>query len=141
MNLRDAIEKIVEQSGLLLYDIETESREGHGTYRVLLHSSEGGVTLDQCEKIARLLSPLMDTNPPFGGAYSLEVSSPGVERPLKNRRHYELSLGELVKLTTKENKKIVGKLLEAVDEGVRVEGQESMIPYSQISRARTYFEW
>ncbi|MEF3192257.1 MAG: ribosome maturation factor RimP [Campylobacterales bacterium] len=139
-HLYDTIEKIVTQAGLSLYDIELQTHGGRNIFRIILKGKDG-VSLDHCEEIARIVSPILDTNPPFSTAYSLEVSSPGIERPLKTERHYQLSVGELVKVTTKDGQKIQGKLLDVDSEGIVVEGHDAKIPFAMISKARTYFEW
>lgn len=136
---KERLSKIVQTCGVEFYDAETVVEGERKIFRVYIHSASG-VTIDKCEEVSKILSPIFDVEPPVGGNYVLEVSSPGIERSLKNPEHFKMSVGELVKIRAQEGIKCEGKLLEADDEGVVIEGCEK-VKYENISRARTYFVW
>ncbi|MDR1976480.1 MAG: ribosome maturation factor RimP [Campylobacteraceae bacterium] len=133
------IEKIIEERGAKLYDFESAIENGHKIFRVYI-TCEGGVTLEKCEEISKIISPVLDLNPPVSGKYFLEVSSPGIERALKLPKHFKASVGEKVKIKLNNAEKIEGVLVSANDEAVLVEGF-GLINYSDINKAKTYFEW
>jgi ribosome maturation factor RimP len=136
--MKDIIKQIVEDNGCKLYDITlTEEADNH-YYRVYIQK-EGGVSLEDCEKINRLISPILDVNEPTSEKYFLEVSSPGIERPLKTKEHFESSIGELVKITTTSGEKIEGKLQAVEDNKINVKNK--IINLDNVKKARTYFEW
>lgn len=107
-------------------------------------TAQGGVTLDKCADVTNILSPILDLEPPVSGTYTLEVSSPGIERALKTKHHFECSLGEVVKIKLINTDKIIGKLEEVNDKAIVVleENEEkTTIPFDEIEKARTYFQW
>jgi ribosome maturation factor RimP len=140
--IRDSIEKIVGSFDAKLYDIETVTEFDETILRVMI-TKEGGVNLDLCADISRELSLFLDVNPPMEQAYRLEVSSPGIERKLTKPHHFQSSKGEKVKLKIVDEGQLVGTLKSADDNGivVDVDGVDRKINYSQINKARTYFEW
>jgi len=141
-DIRDSIAKIVGSFGAKLYDIETVTEFDDTILRVMI-TKEGGVNLDLCADISRELSLFLDVNLPMEQAYRLEVSSPGIERKLTKPHHFQSSLNEKVKLKIAEEGQIIGMLKSADDNGIviDVDGVERKINYSQINKARTYFEW
>ena len=143
MSLESDIKNIVESLGLSLYDIVTVSEGGETIYRVLIKSKEG-VSLDQCAEVTHMLNPLLDVTPPIKGEYRLEVSSPGIERKLKTLEHFASSIGEKVKMVLISNEVLKGQLLKVEDNLVTIEDEqvgEQTVPYDEITKASTYFEW
>ena len=103
-------------------------QEGRWVLRLIV-DGEGGVGLDHLAQISELASRLLDVEDPIAGEYALEVSSPGLFRPLSERRHFEQSIGKLAKLTLssdclpeRKNKVLRGRI-EAL---VEVDGQEAV---------------
>lgn len=137
----DNLDKLVRECGVELYDSEIANENGRGIFRVYI-TKDGGVSLDDCEKVSRLLSPIFDVTPPVSGDYNLEVSSPGLERKLSKPSHFKSSVGELVKVQT-EAEKFAGRLVKADEESVAVENEEGIfeINISEIKKAKTYLEW
>ena len=123
----DNLDKLVRECGVELYDSEIANENGRAIFRVYI-TKDGGVSLDDCEKVSRLLSPIFDVTPPVSGDYNLEVSSPGLERKLSKPSHFKASVGELVK---------------ANEESIAVENEEGIfeINISEIKKAKTYLEW
>ena len=137
----DNLDKLVRECGVELYDSEIANENGRTIFRVYI-TKNGGVSLDDCEKVSRLLSPIFDVTPPVSGDYNLEVSSPGLERKLSKPSHFKSSIGELVKIQT-EAEKFAGRLVKADEDGIAVENEEGIfeINISEIKKAKTYLEW
>jgi ribosome maturation factor RimP len=140
--MENEIKKIVENFGAKLYDTETQ-RAGDGTIFRVLIMADGGVDLDLCAKISRVLSPYFDTNPPVRGQYFLEVSSPGIERSLTKIEHFVYSIGDKVKLKVTDAGKVEGILKSANNDTIVVETTDVEVSFKlpQIIKAKTYFEW
>ncbi len=113
-----------------------------------------GVTVDECAKVSRALEPWLDEHGALSERYVLEVSSPGVERPLVRGRDFERFRGERVAVAGKEllaglSTRLEGELLGLEGEGSEKEavrlrlpsGREVSVPRSQIRKANLVFEW
>jgi len=143
MSLESDIKSVVESVGVELYDIQTLNENGETIYRVSIVSKSGETDLKKCVEITHLLSPLLDVTPPVKGEYRLEVSSPGIERKLKKSEHYLLSIGENIEIKLFSTQRVRGKLI-AFDEGkitLITDVGEECFDLSDISSAKTYFEW
>ncbi len=142
MNPEERIRGIVRSHGAELYDTEIVTENDRTIYRVYV-TKEGGVDLDTCAAISYDISPLLDLEPPVSGPYSLEVSSPGVERTLRKPEHFRHSVGERLKVKLQGGEKLRGHLEAADEEGItlRTKEGERNIPYGEILKARTYFDW
>ncbi len=139
----EIIKNIIEESGAIFYDSEVVSENGIKIFRIYI-TSKDGVTLDLCAKISRIISPILDLNPPISGNYTLEVSSPGVERSLKNDAQFRGSIGENLKIKLINTDKIVGrlnsfdgKILEIIED----DGEYIKIDIEDIDKAKTYYKW
>ena len=143
------INPIVSDLGLDLYDIEYSG----GILRVVVDTQPGGpegVSLDNISLITRLVSREFDHSDPIPGRYTLEVSSPGLERTLREPRHFHREVGKViaVKLESPLNgeRRVQGDLVAANEEGITVRltdknMTEVNIPFSNIDRAKTVFNW
>lgn len=142
MNLEESIEMTVKGCGVELYDMVTTKENDRDIFRVYI-TAKGGVNLDKCAEVSRLISPLLDVEEPLRGKYNLEVSSPGIERKLKNPQHYIASVGEKVKIKDFDKNILKGELISADKNEIKVstEHGEEIISYDEISSASTYFEW
>lgn len=143
MSLETDIQKMVESLGLSLYDTAIMNENEQTIYRISV-TAPGGVSLDQCVEATHLISPLLDVNPPVGGEYRLEVSSPGIERKLKTLDHFAKSVGEKVSCSTITKEKFEGELVGVEAEEILIktkEGEVARVPFRSISKAKTYFEW
>lgn len=134
---------LVEAAGLELYDAEV----GRGLVRVTV-TKPGGVDLDALSALNSTLSAWLDEHDSMPGHYTLEVSSPGLERPLRVPSHFQGALGEAVTLrVVKEGApavRVSGTLRTADDAGVEVvtnDGDVVVARYDEVERARTVFEW
>lgn len=132
-----------------LYDISTVSEFDETIYRISVLSAEivdgkrSQVGLDACAELSRMISPLLDVTPPVSGDYRMEVGSPGIERKLNTIKHFSLSVGDKVSLLLNDKTKLRGTLtkVDGSKISVDVEGEETTIDYSEINKAKTYFEW
>ncbi len=103
---------------------------------------EDGVTVDDCERVSREVSSLLDVADPIPGSYTLEVSSPGFDRILFNREHYAESVGETLDLTVAEpmegRRRFIGRLKMLDDDQVVIEAEASeyRLTLSNIQKAR-----
>lgn len=128
-----------------LYDLEYRG----GTLRVTVDAPQGSVDLDQIALATRLISRELDHEDPVPGHYTLEVTSPGLERSLRTPAHYARSLGATVAVRLRDigeggERRVHGVLESADDDGITVRtdgGEARTIPYSHIDRAKTVFVW
>ena len=136
---------IVESEGLELVDIEFQ-REGRGWVLRVYIDKAGGVTLNDCTIVSQQLSALLDIEDPIDTAYTLEVSSPGLTRPLKKEEDYKKYEGHLVQIKTYQpinGQKIFRGTLLGIEEGivkVEIKGKIYEIPLDSIAKANLDFE-
>jgi ribosome maturation factor RimP len=146
------IEPVVGHLGLRLYDVELAGATGRArTLRVLVDRVDGsGVDLDAITDATRELSAALDADPAaarvLSAAYTLEVSSPGLERPLRRPDHWSGLEGELVSLKTRVDGATVrlrGTVTAADDTGIELEvdGAPQRVAFDDMTQARTVFEW
>lgn len=143
---------IVADLKLDLYDLEMRS----GTLRITLDSppgSEGGISLDSLALASRLISKELDAADPMPGRYTLEVTSPGLERSLRTPAHFQRELGKTIAVRLRDvvndERRLTGELVEAgattmsmrLTEPPAAAGQLRSVAYEQIDRARTVFVW
>lgn len=136
------LQALAKECGLDFYDSEIVNENNKTIFRVYI-TKNGGVTLDDCEKFSRLLSPILDVTPPVGGDYMLEVSSPGLERNLKKEEHFISSIGEKIRVTLNSKEKFEGEILSFEDEilTIKTDNGNLEIKFSDIKKARTFIEW
>ena len=138
---------IIEENGFELVDVEYV-KEGSSWYLRAYIDKPGGITVDDCEKVSRKLSDLLDEKDYIDEAYILEVSSPGLGRPLKKDKDFERSIGEEVEVRTfrpiRHQKEFTG-ILKAYDKEkiiIEMEEQEQMeFERSQIALIRLAFDF
>lgn len=142
---------ILESMGLELVDIEF-GRVGRDAVLRLFIDKEGGVLLDDCAALSHELSMVLDVEDVIACNYTLEVSSPGLDRPLKKQADYERFAGRLIKVRTyqpflddsgNKRKTFIGKLDGLVNGIVKMtltEGQTASIPIDQVAKANLEFE-
>ena len=139
---------IVADLGLEIYDLEMVS----GVLRLSIDTPTGGpagVTLDNIALVSRLVSRELDHNDPMPGRYTLEVTSPGLERPLRTADHFRREVNKVVSVRLREavdgRRRLQGTLLRADECGCVVcledTGTEIAVTYDRIERAKTVFVW
>jgi ribosome maturation factor RimP len=134
------LDPVAAEHGMELVAVEVAGGRGVPVLRVLL-DKEGGIDLDAIAAASRWTSELLDAEDPVAGGYTLEVSSPGIDRPLVKPADFERFAGENVHLKiVSEGKKrsVHGVLLgmEGDDVVVEVEGERTNVPYEQLQKAR-----
>jgi ribosome maturation factor RimP len=138
--IQEIAERIVESEGMELIDLEYKPGRTRSLLRIYI-DREGGVTLNDCENVSRQLSTVLDVKDLLKSAYVLEVSSPGLDRPLQTDRDYRRAIGRILKLSLMDEQgkteSVTGKLLEATEEQVIVEedGRARTIPRGLVKRA------
>ena len=139
----EIVEPVVLEAGLELVDIE-HRREGHGAVLRLLIDKTGGISLDELARVSRELSDLLDAQPEaVPGAYTLEVSSPGINRPLTRPAHFAAYVGKRVHVRTRTpvegRHSFRGVLTTADERGVVVtgdDGEAHALAFDVIARAQ-----
>lgn len=146
--VRDLAEAVARRRSLLLWDVEMGGRPGRAVVRVFVDSEKGGVDLDTVAEVSEEISRGLDLKDPIGSRYTLEVSSPGLERTLRSPRHFELCVGRKVVMKTRErlvgdSHRLEGTIATAGPDVVKldVDSDSVEVPYDQIKSARTVFEW
>lgn len=141
-DLNQLLAPVIADLGLELVGVEFSPNAGGSLLRVYIDEPERGVTIDDCERASREISALLDVNDPVAGRYTLEVSSPGLERPLFTPEHFARFVGEQARVNV--NLPIDGRrrfqgAIRAVDgERVTIEqdGTPVEIAHANIAKAR-----
>jgi ribosome maturation factor RimP len=150
--LAAVLEPVVRDLGLELYDVEVGGSNRARTLRVLI-DREGGVDLEAITSATEALAPVLDENPDVAaalpGSYLLEVSSPGLERPLRTPAHFRRAIGATVSVKSRNADGAVERrravLTAADDDGIEIEieqgGARERVAYDDIVASHTVFEW
>ncbi|MEX0899814.1 MAG: ribosome maturation factor RimP [Gammaproteobacteria bacterium] len=143
-DLRDKLIALLEPElgtiGYELVELEYKPRGHNGLLRLYIDAADG-IGLDDCAKVSRRVSALLDVEDPIPGAYELEVSSPGLNRPLRTIEHYRRFAGEKVKVQTvrpiegQRRFKGVLRAVEGTTLQLEVDGEERVIPLDLVERA------
>lgn len=149
--LEQQIESRIDSLGYELVDLERAGSKARPILRLRIDrpDSDQGVTLDDCAKVSRELETFLDENPDLGERYVLEVSSPGVERPLVKRKDYERFAGKEIAIKTSEAVGDLGKRVEGVLRGIsegdvvqlEVEGRTVEVERDNIKKAHLVYRW
>ncbi len=147
MAVADAVRGLASDAagaaGLVLEDVAVQSAGRRRIVRVVVDLPDdavGGVPMDAVATVSQLLSQRLDDSDAMGGApYVLEVTSPGVDRPLTQRRHWMRARGRLVRVTLREGGTHTGRLTDVTDDGVVVEGRT--VVWDDLDRGRVEVEF
>lgn len=141
-NLEKIIAPAVDACGLRLYGCELHASTGKSTLLVYV-DGEQGVTIDDCAKVSRQIAAVLDVENPISGRYDLEVSSPGIDRPLLQPAHYQQTLGKKVKLRLRqpkqEQRNFVGIAQRVTESGLALllENEQTLVvEFAQIEKAK-----
>lgn len=157
-DLADEIEAGLTELGFELVELERAGTTRRPVLRLRIDRAPGegddaGVSIDDCVRVSRSLEARLEADDRFPTTYVLEVSSPGVERPLVRRRDFERFAGREVALQGKQplagrSRKLQGELIGIIEEDgdVRVrlrlaDGEELQIPQEEVTRANLVFRW
>ena len=137
------LEPVIESAGFELVELEFSPVSRRALLRVFIDRTDGEhVTLDDCERASRAVSAVLDAADPIERAYELEVSSPGFDRPLRTREHFERFLGSEARVelgAPVDGRKRFRGLLKAVEGDellMEVDGREWRLPLGQVEKAR-----
>jgi ribosome maturation factor RimP len=156
--LERIVEAVLEEMGFELVELELAGRRSRPIVRLRIdrpgsEPGRAGVTVDDCAAVSRAVEPVLDELEDLLPSYILEVSSPGVERPLRKRRDFERSLGREVALRgygplVGGSRRVEGVLLavegSGADERLKVrmaDGSEVEIPVAAVAKANLVFRW
>lgn len=143
--LRERLEALMEpllaQLGYELVELEYAAGRSHGVLRIFMDKPEG-VGVEDCERVSREVSALLDVEDPIPVGFTLEVSSPGFDRVLRTKPHFERFMGERVLVELKAprdgRKRYTGLLRTVADAGIEIEVDRQMVnvPFAEIGKAR-----
>ena len=131
--LVELVEPVVQDHGALLVDLELMGVGSNQTVRVLVHR-EPGVTLDMCEAVSREVADLLDVEDPISGRYRLEVTSPGLDRPLRTDLDFARADSRRIKVVLSSGRNVYGRLVDweadrltlDTDQGTRFVGRQDI---------------
>lgn len=138
--LAELVRPVVEGLGYELWDLEYAAGRGHGLLRVYVDAA-AGITLEDCERVSRAVSEVLDAADPVPGHYTLEVSSPGLERTLRTAGQFARFVGESVYVELNEpldgRRRYKGWLRAAGADTVEIEvdGRRQVLPIAGIRKA------
>ena len=140
--LRRILTSVVETMGYEWVGMEFHPRPTHALLRIYIDSATG-ITVDDCQRVSHQVSGVLDVENPIAGSYTLEVSSPGLDRPLFEAEHFERFAGAEVRLHLREllngRRNLIGRIVGMRDGEVVIvdsAGQEWRAPLEQIEKAR-----
>jgi len=139
--LQKLLEPTIERLGYELTDLEARLNGQGGLLRLTIDKPDG-IDLDDCEKVSHAVSALLDVEDPVPGNYNLEVSSPGLDRKLTKREHFQRFKGETLKVSMRfpieGRRRFRGTLVSSNDENivVEVDGESHSLPLAMIDTAR-----
>ena len=138
------LEPVVREAGYDLEDLTVSAAGKRSVVRVLV-DKDGGVTLDDVADVSRVVSDALDAadeqDPTLlGTSYVLEVSSPGVDRPLTEPRHWRRNVGRLVRAALRDGGTAEGRVTAADDEAVTLDGTR-VLPYAEVARGSVQVEF
>jgi ribosome maturation factor RimP len=141
------VEPVIEQLGYRLVRVRVSGAEGC-TVQIMAEQSDGSMTVEGCEWVSRALSPVLDMTDPIDRPYRLEISSPGIDRPLVRKSDFDRHVGHLAKIETalpvQGRKRFRGVLVGTEGDAVRIrrddaaEGEEAevLLPIEDMSEAK-----
>lgn len=144
MDNREKLDSLIAaacaSAGVSLVELDMFRAGKRKTIRLYIDKPEG-VTIDDCSTVSRSLSDALDLDPEIvEGAFTLEVSSPGLDRPLKSVADFTRNKGRFIRVTRSTGKPVVGKLLEADEENLTLELKGNagniVVPRSEVLAAK-----
>ena len=141
--IHDLASQVASECGYELVDLSLLGSGKRITLRVFI-DKEGGVNLNDCEIFSRRFEALLDVEDPIAGPYTLEVSSPGLDRPLKKLEDFKKNIGKLVRIITREKINnqnfFIGRIKRVYDSTISLssmDGKEDVVmPFESISRGK-----
>lgn len=146
IKITEIIVPIINSLGMTVDNVEFSRMGGKGFLRVFIEK-ENGVTLDDCEQVSREIEAVLDVEDPIPYSYVLEVSSPGLDKPLRQPKDFKKYINRTARVITFEPIErqtfFIGKIVEAGDDEITLllpKDKNIIIPYKNISKARLEVE-
>jgi len=144
----ELVAPVAAEEGMEVVEIQCRHEGGRGgrVLRIYL-DKEGGPNLDELSRVSRQVSDLLDVHDPVVGPYVLEVSSPGINRPLKRREHFARFVGKRVRVRTQDmiggRRSFLGMLKEVTEDSIVIdqEKNEFRIPLALVDKANYEHDW
>lgn len=140
--LFNSFEEILNEHGYALYDVEFIKKSN--ILSVLIERTDGqNINIDDCVKVSEILNQYLDSHEFYDDAYTLDVSSPGIMRPLKTKNHYQQQIGNEIEINLYQKdpklntKKVIGILEEVDEEEIVIDGNH--FSFKQITKANVTF--
>ena len=139
--LEEMLEPTVKALGFTLWGIEYNSQGRHSVLRIYIES-DNGITAEHCAAVSTQISAILDVEDPITSEYTLEVSSPGMDRRLFRLEQYSVYIGEIVDIHLRSpfegRRKFKGILkgIEGADVVVQIDNEEFLLPHDDIDKAR-----
>ncbi len=140
--LFNSFEEILNEHGYSLYDLEFIKKSN--ILSVLIERTDGeNINIDDCVKVSEILNQYLDSHEFYDEAYTLDVSSPGIMRPLKTKNHYQQQIGNEIEINLYQKdpklntKKVIGILEEVDEEEIVIDGNH--FSFKQITKANVTF--
>jgi ribosome maturation factor RimP len=138
---------VIHAQGYRLVRVKLTAQDGL-TLQIMAERPDGTMTVDDCEQVSLAVSPALDVDDPIDGAYQLEISSPGIDRPLVRQDDFAAAIGQLARIETSVSvsgrKRFRGHIISTSDNGIELkrdkvdEGEEAVvaIPFDAMSAAK-----
>lgn len=140
--LFNSFEEILNEHGYALYDLEFVKKSN--ILSVLIERTDGeNINIDDCVKVSEILNQYLDSHEFYNEAYTLDVSSPGIMRPLKTKNHYQQQIGNEIEINLYQKdpklntKKVIGILEEVDEDEIVIDG--NLFSFKQITKANVTF--
>ncbi len=138
--LRELLDPLVQKAGFILEEVKVTPLGRRRQISVIVDGEERNPNLDEVASLSRAISAQLDDYSGLGDSpFTLEVTSPGIDRPLTELRHWRKNLGRSVKILTKEDKEISGRIAEVNTGKVRID--DAIFDFESIKRAQVQIEF
>jgi len=143
--VRQLVEPVLTELGYELVELQLRNEQVGLVLRVILHK-EGGISLEDCATTSRMIGHLLEVEDPIGKAYHLEVSSPGLDRPLTTTRDFARSMGQKVEIRFRageEARNVIGRIADVneIMVTITVDGAPEQIALTDIVKAKLVIEF
>ncbi|MFH1856712.1 MAG: ribosome maturation factor RimP [Candidatus Omnitrophota bacterium] len=144
--IMEIVKKTLDAFDFQLVELYFKKGRSKEFIKVLIDKAEGGITSKECVKANKEISLALDNSGVLTQSYVLEVSSPGIDRPLVTKEDFQRKKGKKVKIETTESLKgIAGAIVDVTDEAVIIEKEENKerenVPFKLIKKAKIKIEW
>ncbi len=143
-NLTELLTPAVTRAGFVLEEVTVTPVGKRRLVAVVVDCEDRNPSLDEVTVVSKEVSAILDNYTQMGEMpFTLEVTTPGIDRPLTQGRHWKKNVGRLVKITPKTGEKFIGRIASVNDNAVTIEikGKESEISFAEISRAQIEVEF